>query len=59
MDNAVPLDVVLHIDYIPWNEEIGWDIDELLVEIRRAFNDRLVKTGYPRDVELVDVEVLW
>ena len=58
MDRSLPLTIVLHLDYVPYDEEtgFGWDIPGLEYEIRKAVSEPFNRWG--DDVKLVDLEVI-
>lgn len=62
MDRALPLDIALHLDYAPYDEDLenrgidpGWDPEELRTVIQRAVRNAL---AFSRTVRLVDTEII-
>ena len=58
MDNGTPIDIVLHLEYAPFDEATepyGWDVQGIEYEIR----DAAARLFYqPSRLTLVDLEVI-
>lgn len=56
MDKSLPLDLVLHFDYVPYDEQAdeGWEPDDVRREVS-DFVHRLIRTSSGLSLEAIDV----